>query len=59
MNRKEYNQIRTEIYNLSLFVAELERLDGSFPILSEEARNIINEKSKILEKELEKIRSGK
>ena len=56
--RKEYNQIRDKVYNLSLFCAELEKLEKGFPLLKEEALKIIEEESEKLENILENIRKG-
>jgi hypothetical protein len=58
MSRKEYNKARTDIYNLSLYVAEIEKMDKDFPLLKQEALRIIKEKSEEIEKELEEIMKG-
>lgn len=56
MEKKEYNKLRNDIYNLSLFVAEIKSLEGKFPLILEEANTILKEKTSEIEEGLKKLR---
>lgn len=52
MNKKDYNKLREEIYNLSLFCGELNKIDDNLTLIKEEAIKIIKEKSLEIEEGL-------
>lgn len=56
MDKKQYNKLRDDIYNLSLFVGQLNKVDDNLTLVKEEAEKIIIEKAREIEEGLKKIK---